>query len=77
MIEHHEERVAFYTAKMDGLGAPGDYSGDPVRELDMRREDHKKKASWFAFIIDHIVPNEIYRLTDNQLERMGFVRSRW
>jgi hypothetical protein len=74
-IAHHEERVTFYTKQVDSLKGEefAAVSGNPIMQLQTKLGEHRRKATLFRIIAEHLVPNEMYRLGDNDLERIELV----
>jgi hypothetical protein len=73
--EHHRERATFYEAQVSNLRAGGltaerGVSNDPVGSLNHSATQHRNKTAFFAFLAEHLVPGETYRLTENDLERL-------
>lgn len=47
---------------------------DPVvTALEGRLRSHKERFTLFAFMEEHVIPNETYRLTENDLTRLEIV----
>jgi hypothetical protein len=76
---HHKKRAEWYaqqaqqletghlrTADMDRHSR----SYDPLDGLLAKRNEHVSKAAYFQFICDHLVPNETYRLKEDDLARL-------
>jgi hypothetical protein len=59
-----------------GIGEDANLSGDPVSGLKGKVKDHERKAAYFQFLADHIVPNETYRLSMSDLSNIELL-SRW
>lgn len=77
-ITHHEERVAFYTDKAKALDRGGaeaaNFSGgDPVRALQQKAGEHQNRVDLFRFIREHLIPNETYRLDEQDLLKLEIV----
>lgn len=77
-VIHHAERQEFYESQATSLEGNGcernDYSGgDPVKGLRDKSKDHKTKAELFRVIGQHIVANEVYRLTESDLVRLELI----
>lgn len=76
--DHHKKRAKFYTQQAEDLQRGhqremedqhgGSY--DPLDGLLRKVNEHQHKAAFFQFIADHIVPNEKYRLSENDLSRV-------
>lgn len=87
--QHHNEREKFYSDQAallkkdaDNMNVAGEKStqnysgGSPVEQLENNARLHKQKAQIFGVIKDHLMPNEIYRLETDDLERYEFIYSR-
>jgi len=79
-IAHHRERAAAYEAQLARLGevVPEVGEDDPVLDgfraperpqvsLERKRGEHAGRAEVLAFIRDHIVRGEVYRLDEEDL----------
>jgi hypothetical protein len=80
---HLRERSAYHGDKARGYGSQvenlrglqaGDtsqnYSNEPTHNLAQSADAHRKRAAFFLFLADHLVPNETYRLTERDLEQL-------
>lgn len=83
-VTHHKERAEFYAGQVkaleDGNAQGMNYSGgDPVRALKDKHSEHKHKIDLFKFLVDHVVPNEMYRLTESDLLQLEIIsrHARW
>jgi hypothetical protein len=78
--EHHRGRAAWYGAQVRQLHAGGvreqRVSNDPVSSLEGSQEEHQRKAALFAFLAEHLIPDETYRLSEHDFTRLEFV-DRW
>lgn len=46
-------------------------SGDVSQNLDSKAKEHKDKASYYKFMIDHVIQDDVYRLGQEDLGRLG------
>jgi hypothetical protein len=67
---HHERKAKWYKGQAAALtkgGAATGMSNDPVRSLEESEQRHREKAAYFRFMEQHIVENETYRLSQEDL----------
>jgi hypothetical protein len=74
---YHRERRRFYERQVaslreGGLRA-GRVSNDPVGSLQESANRHGEREAFLRFMAEHIVPNETYRLTEQDLIRLEIV----
>jgi hypothetical protein len=71
---HHNNRVETYATKIDALKEAGveelPVSGDPLSGLQTKVIEHQRKYALFHFLREHLIPHEIYRLTETDLARL-------
>jgi len=70
--DFHGEKELSYRKQAEGVASikGGDFQGqtvDPQHALEQRANDHRSKHDFFSLMAAHIVPDEIYRLTQNDL----------
>lgn len=75
---HHENRRLFYSksaAALEEGGVKGSNAtgGDPVKNLRDKEMAHEEKAEFFAFLADHLIEGEAYRLSEADLRTLEFV----
>jgi hypothetical protein len=74
---YHQERAVWYEGQVVNLRSggvrPEAVSNDPASSLERSAKDHKEKAALFSFMADHIIPNEEYILSENDLSRIELV----
>ena len=68
----HREKAEWYQSQIEALQTGGlqsdlRMSGDPVQTLKAHQETHRNKRSYFGFLSDHLVPDEVYILTERDL----------
>lgn len=73
---YHTEKRTFYETQIEallsgGVGRSG-ASNDPVGSLERSVKEHGDKQAFFAFLAEHLVPDEIYRLSESDFVRMEF-----
>ena len=78
---HHRERVAAYAQQIqsmknndiEGMNYTG---GDPLRNLTDRMTQHEDEAREMDFIATHLDLSESYRLSREDLNRLGICKGR-
>ncbi len=68
--EYHVKKAKWYKSQAAALtqgGAATGMSNDPVRSLEESEQRHREKAAYFRFMERHIVQNETYRLSQDDL----------
>lgn len=81
-LEHHQAKSETYEKKAKELGAQiaaieedmevGKVSGGtPVEQLARKAKEHKEQANWYDFMIKHVIRNDVYRLDQRDLQRLG------
>ena len=71
--DHHEKKAEWYRTQASTLsegGAGTEMSNDPVRSLAESEQQHREKAAYFRFMEQHIIENETYRLSQNDLSQI-------
>lgn len=82
-MRHHKEREVFYLTQIRKVRKAGaDRAGyiNPVSALEKKVESHRERCDLFAIMAQHIIPNEVYRLTETDLghiELPGRSYNRW
>jgi len=67
---YHEKKAKWYRGQATALSKGGVSTGmsnDPVKSLEDSERQHKEKAAFFRFMERHIVKNETYRLSQEDL----------
>lgn len=71
-MKFHYDRANFYEGQISGLRAGGleanMTSADPMGNLERSAKNHRNKAGYFAFMAEHVVPNEEYVLSQHELQ---------
>jgi hypothetical protein len=70
----HYERAMFYEDQVDslrrgGVNASG-VTNDPVSSLENSARQHKDRQAYFTFLAAHLIPDETYRLSEQDLTRL-------
>jgi hypothetical protein len=68
--DHHAEKAEWYKGQAAALskgGAGTGMSNDPVSSLEESGQRHQEKAAYFRFMEQHLVENETYRLSQEDL----------
>ena len=77
--EHHRKKAESYEGQVVGLKevADGDevrfHSANVVDTLQNKVREHRSKAALFSFLAEHLIPDETYRLSENDLTRIEIV----
>jgi len=65
--EHHEGKSSWYRTQVVNLSAEIDarldVSNNPTQSLRNSQLSHEHKASFFKLLADNLIPNETYRLS--------------
>ncbi len=76
--EHHAARVLFYRDKLVGFDSPhASNSTDPASDMRRSLDHHKNEVIKFRFLLEHVIPNETYRLTEAGLRSIGVIPNRY
>lgn len=80
-VKYHTEKFEVYESKAAGLrealkGVDEETHGkvsnaSPVSSLEDKARQHKDKAIHFQFMLDHVIVNDMYRLSQNDLHMLG------
>lgn len=68
--DYHEKKAKWYRGQAIALNkgtVSTGISNDPVRSLEGSERQHREKAAFFRFMELHIVKNETYRLSQDDL----------
>lgn len=70
-VQHHKQREIFYLTQVKNMRRAGAeraaYGADPLSSLEKKSESHRERRDLFVIMAQHIVPNEVYRLTETDL----------
>lgn len=72
-VDYHDKKASWYKTQAQALskgGAATGMSNDPVRSLEDSEQRHCEKAAYFKFMEQHIVKNETYRLSQEDLGQL-------
>jgi hypothetical protein len=80
--EYHRERVDAYDAQIQSMESSqiegmAYTNGDPIKALQDRLTKHDNDANEMTFIAAHIAISESYLLGNEDLVKLGIVRSRY
>lgn len=80
-VDYHAGRVATYEKQaaqlreiLDGkeektIGKVS--NGTPIQNLEDKATEHKDKLVHFKFLLDHVIVNDVYRLSQSDLQMLG------
>lgn len=77
----HSEKSTFYQQQCKDFAAASEKlpeemqntSNSPIRTMEDKVRDHQNRSSIFSFMAEHIVPDETYQLTENDLTRLEII----
>ncbi len=77
-IKKHKEKAALYKEKVAsleaiGVDALGNYSNNPIETVEKSMNKHLGKAEYYQFLVDHLVPNETYEMSESDLTHLGII----
>lgn len=76
-VGYHAEKMKWYSAQVTSLKSGGmedtNHSNNPIGSLVSSAKGHGEKAAFFRVLADHLVANETYRLSEQDLTRLEFV----
>jgi hypothetical protein len=61
----------------ESIGKYTNSTNNPVVSLKQTAKHHRDRATYFRFIEAHLVPNEIYVLTEEDLRRLEVLSNRY
>jgi len=80
-LDYHNEKAQVYETKAaslkDALNGVDEETrgkvsnGSPVGQLEDKAREHRNKAIHFKFMLDHVIVNDTYRLSQNDLHLLG------
>jgi len=86
-LKYHEDKLANYKgqlAKLEEMDAvlgeeerrigKMSSSGDPKQGMRDGIRKHSDQIIYYTFMVAHVVPNETYRLKEDDLRRLGLTR---
>jgi hypothetical protein len=76
--DYHREKRAFYERQAQqlidgGIRENAGVSNDPTSTLQASAKQHGAKFAFFAFLADHVVADETYRLSEQDMTRLELV----
>jgi hypothetical protein len=78
-VAYHRDKERLYADQVVALTAGGeqskDASLDPIKALQNRGDSHRKRRDLFEVLVGHLVPDEIYQLSDSDLARLELISS--
>lgn len=74
-VGYHRDKAAWYKKQADQLSeqveeASAFTSNNPTQSLRASQKSHEDKAAFFAVLADNIIPNETYRLSEQNCIRI-------
>src|SRR5438445_766388 len=74
---YHREKEAWYRGQVEslmkgGVGPTG-ASNNPIESLERSRQEHESKMQLFEFMAGHVIPKEVYRLSESDLARIEII----
>ena len=74
---YHSEKAIWYKGQVESLQKggmrPEAVTNDPLIGLERTMQDHKQKAEFFSVLRAHVIPDETYILSENDLARLEFI----
>jgi hypothetical protein len=81
--KYHQDKVTAYTQQLEGLEKLESALGEearrmgktstatPKENMEQAIQKHANQVIYYKFMAEHVVPNETYRLGDQELLRLG------
>jgi len=81
--KYHQDKVSAYTQQLEGLEKLESALGEearrmgktstatPKENMEQAIQKHANQVIYYKFMAEHVVPNETYRLGDQELLRLG------
>ncbi len=88
-LKYHQDKVALYKDQVktmksvdEKLKADREHIGktstqSPIESLETAVQKHENQVVYYKFMYDHIVPSEVYRLAESDLQRLGVMSDRY
>jgi len=89
-VEYHQNKAEAYEAQAGKLratikgieednevGKVTNSNGDPAQNMETKAKEHKDKAVHFQFLLDHVIVDETYRLSTEDLRMLGIATARF
>jgi hypothetical protein len=77
--QYHRDKAEWYAGQVRNLRAGGEglgeyhASNDPVASLQRSEHSHQERCAFFSFLAEHLIADETYRLTEEDLSRLEFI----
>ena len=74
--KYHKDRSKWYAEQIATLRAglqASNISNNPIDSLERSAKRHKERFAYFTFMAEHLIPDETYRLSENDLNRIELV----
>ena len=88
-LKYHQEKVVLYKEQVETmLKVDEKLKGDreaigktstasPVDTLEQAVRKHENQVVYYKFMAEHVVQSEVYRLSENDLQRLGISGERY
>lgn len=88
-LKYHQDKVTMYRGQLEGLekleaGLDEEArrmgktsTATPKDSMQQAIKKHSDQVVYYKFMSEHVVPNEVYRLGDNELARLGISSERY
>lgn len=77
--EHHASKGGWYTdraAEIEQSAPATSISNNPAESLAREGERHEWLHRYFAFLASHVIPDEQYQLSEDDLRNLEFISQR-
>ncbi len=88
-LTYHQEKISFYKEQVaemrkvdeklkrdrEAIGKTSTQS--PIESLESAVLKHENQSIYYKFMADHVVPSEVYRLSESDLQRLGIQNDRY
>lgn len=72
-VGYHEDKAAWYKKQADQLSEQVEAtnaSNNPTHSLRTSQREHENKAAFFRVLAENVIPNEVYRLSEQNCMRI-------
>lgn len=88
-LKYHQEKVAIYKEQVEFMLKADEKSkndreligktstASPVESLEQTVRKHENQVVYYKFMAEHVVASEVYRLSENDLQRLGISGDRY
>ena len=88
-LKYHQNKVDAYTSQLEGLEKLESALGEEAKQLGKTStatpkenmlqaiQKHANQVIYYKFMTEHVIPNETYRLGENDLTRLGVQSDRY